>query len=203
MKRKKKPKRRLKNNMFDYVSGKIAACAENRIVIDCGGVGFALTASAAAVAAVAAKQEAKVPVYLAVRDDALELYGFKDEAERRLFLKLIDVSGVGAKLAITVLSGMNTERFTAAVASCDIAAFSAIKGVGKKTAERIILELKDKVESAVDVGIVPTAVGNVNEPAVSALISLGYERKEAEQAVRNAYADGMTTEQLVYKVLRG
>lgn len=189
--------------MFDYVSGKIAACAENRIVIDCGGVGFALTASAAAVAAIAAKQDAKVPVYLAVRDDALELYGFKDEAERRLFLKLIDVSGVGAKLAITVLSGMNTERFTAAVVSGDVAAFSAIKGVGKKTAERIILELKDKVESAADIGIIPMAVGNVNEPAVNALISLGYDRKEAEQAVRQAYTDGMTTEQIVYKVLHG
>lgn len=193
--------------MFDYISGKVATVTENRVVIDCGGVGFALTASAFACAECSRKTEVKMPVYLAVREDALELFGFGSEKERELFLLLITVSGVGPKLAISVLSGMNAERLGAAVACADVAALSSIKGVGKKTAERIALELKGKVADIMGESVLgANAIEGVelpNEEAVLALISLGYERKEAENTVRKVAKQDMTTEQIIRAALKG
>lgn len=188
--------------MFDYVSGKIAEVSENRIIVDCGGVGFALTATASACAEYSRKEQAAIPVYLAVREDALELYGFSTKRERELFLNLISVSGVGAKLAITLLSGMSADRLATAIASADVKALSAVKGVGKKTAERIALELRDKIAASADISIV-SALTTVDEKAVLALVSLGYEKKEAETAVKKAATSDMTTEQIVYAVLHG
>ena len=190
--------------MFDYVSGKVAAVSENKVVIDCGGVGFALTASAFACAEAAKKQEVKMPVYLAVRDDALELFGFSDYSERELFLLLIGVSGVGPKLAVSVLSGMTADRLTSAIASANAAALSTIKGVGKKTAERIVLELKGKVVAAgeiTDAAVTGSAVA-LDEKSVLALMGLGYERKEAENAVKKVFKPDMSTEDIVLAALR-
>ena len=188
--------------MFDYISGKIAAVIENKVIVDCGGVGFSLTASTGACAEYSRKADAKIPVYLAVREDALELFGFTNERERELFIKLIGVSGVGAKLAIAVLSGMPETRLISAIVSGDIAALSSIKGVGKKTAERIALELKNSFDGVV----VPTdgsPAVSIDENAVLALVGLGYERKEAELAVKKVSKPNMTTEQLVLAVLHG
>lgn len=189
--------------MFDYISGKVAAVSENKVVIDCGGVGFCLTSSAFGVAEAAKKQEVKMPVYLAVRDDALELFGFSDYAERELFLQLIGVSGVGPKLAIAVLSGMTADRLTSAIASGNAAALSTIKGVGKKTAERIVLELKGKVAPATgDIGVAAEASVLPDEKSVLALMGLGYERKEAENAVKKVFKPDMSTEDIVLAALR-
>ena len=110
--------------MFDYLSGKIVAVRENRVVLDCGGVGFALVCSANACAEYSRKTEAKVPVYLAVREDALELFGFVSEREREVFMSLIGVSGVGAKLAVGVLGGMSLDGLIAAIADGNAAALS-------------------------------------------------------------------------------
>lgn len=192
--------------MFDYISGKIAAVGENRVVIDCGGVGFAVTASAFTCADCSRKTEVKMPVYLAVREDALELFGFGSEKERELFLLLIGVSGVGPKLAITVLGGMAENRLAAAVASGDVAALSTIKGVGKKTAERIVLELKGKLPASyaeAGVSVAAESVAPANDEAVRALISLGYDRKEAEATVKKVTKPGMTTEQIIRAALAG
>ncbi len=190
--------------MFDYVSGKPTVVDENKLVIDCGGVGFMLTASVGACAEYGNKEFAKVPVYLAVREDALELYGFRDEAVRKLFMLLIGVSGVGAKLAISVLSGLPMDTVVAAIANTDAATISTIKGVGKKIAERIVLELKGKVDvfGAVS-GPTPSVSPELDENALSALIGLGYEKKEAETAVKKVYKPGMTTEDVVRAVLQG
>lgn len=190
--------------MFDYISGKPTVVDENKLVIDCGGVGFLLTASLGACMAHGNKEYAKVPVYLAVREDALELYGFRDETERKLFMLLISVSGVGAKLAVAVLSGLSTDAVISAIANTDAATISTVKGVGKKIAERIVLELKGKVDifGAVSVGDVPgTTV--LDEKAVLALVGLGYEKKEAESAVKKVYKTGMATEDIVRSVLQG
>ena len=188
--------------MFDYISGKVAAVSENKVVIDCGGVGFALTASAFACAEASRKQEVKMPTYLAVRDDALELFGFSGMQERELFLLLIGVSGVGPKLAVAVLSGMAADRLTSAIASGNAAALSTIKGVGKKTAERIVLELKGKVAPAVDDGGTVIAEQQLpDEKSVLALMGLGYERKEAEAAVKKAAKPDMSTEDIIRAVL--
>lgn len=189
--------------MFDYISGKVAAVSENKVVIDCGGVGFALTASAFACAEASRKQEVKMPVYLAVRDDALELFGFSGMQERELFLLLIGVSGVGPKLAVAVLSGMASDRLTSAIASGNAAALSTIKGVGKKTAERIVLELKGKVAPAMDDGGTVVVEQQLpDEKSVLALMGLGYERKEAEAAVKKVAKPDMSTEDIVLAALR-
>lgn len=188
--------------MFDYVSGNIASVGENRIVVDCGGVGFLLTASGYACEKYIKMRQAVIPVYLAVREDALELYGFSDENERKMFIQLITVSGVGAKLAISVLSGLPMDRLLSAIAGGDAAALSTIKGVGKKTAERIVLELKAKVESFGVVAAV-TESSALNSDAVNALIALGYDKKEAEAAVKRVSADNSTTEEIVRAALRG
>lgn len=192
--------------MFDYISGKVAAVGENRVVLDCGGVGFALTASAFTCEQCSRKAEARLPVYLAVRDDALELYGFGNERERELFLLLIGVSGVGPKAAISLLGGLNADRLASAIANGQTVALSAIKGIGKKTAERIVLELKGKIggaeglAAAVEQG---TAEAVTDKRAVEALVNLGYDKKEAEAAVAQAGKPGMTTEQIVFAVLHG
>lgn len=189
--------------MFDYISGKVAAVSENKVVIDCGGVGFSLTASAFACASAAQKSEIKMPTYLAVREDALELFGFADSAERDIFLLLIGVSGVGPKLAIAVLGGMPVNALASAIASGNIAALSSVKGVGKKTAERIILELKGKVVPSSDDALPNiTNAGLPDEKSVLALMALGYDRKEAENAVKKVSAPDMTTEDIVRAALR-
>lgn len=189
--------------MFDYLSGKIAAVKENRVVLDCGGVGFALTCSVNACAEYSRKAEAKIPVYLAVRDDALELFGFVSEREREVFMSLIAVSGVGAKLAVGILGGMSLDRLTAAIADGNAAALSSIKGIGKKTAERIVVELKSGFAEYAT-GDAPAALGGaVDEQALNALIGLGYDRREAEAAVKKVNKPGMTTEQIVFAVLHG
>lgn len=191
--------------MFDYISGKVAAVGEGRVVVDCGGVGFALTASAFTCAECSRKTEVKLPVYLAVREDALELFGFIDERERELFLQLINVSGVGPKLAVAVLGGMRTDRLISAVASADVAALSSIKGVGKKTAERIVLELKGKLADFAGGVVTETAAGApvADEQAVLALVSLGYDKKEAEAVVKKVTKPDMSTEQIIRAALAG
>ena len=132
----------------------------------------------------------------------MELFGFSTERERELFLQLIGVSGVGPKLAVAVLSGMNADRLTGVIASGDVAALSSVKGVGKKTAERIVLELKGKV-AAVAGEIAQTAPNSaLDENAVAALMSLGYDRKEAEAAVKKA-GEGLSTEEIIRAALRG
>ena len=191
--------------MFDYISGKVAYVGENKVVVDCNGVGFSLTTSAFTAADCSRKTEVKLPVYLAVREDALELFGFVSEKERELFLLLIGVSGVGPKLAVSVLGGMAADRLVAAIAGNDVAALSSIKGVGKKTAERIALELKNKLP---DIGIVVEGGAVVppkalDDTAVAALMSLGYDRKEAEAAVSRVSKPGITTEEIIREVLRG
>ena len=193
--------------MFDYISGNVAFVGENRVVIDCGGVGFSLTASAFTCAECSRKTQVKMPVYLAVREDALELFGFSNEKERELFLLLIAVSGVGPKLAVTVLGGMPTERLVGAIASGDAATLSTVKGVGKKTAERIALELKGKIGSVFGevegISVDAPSAGSIDENAVLALVSLGYERKEAEAAVKKVSKPDMPTEEIVRAALRG
>lgn len=191
--------------MFDFISGNVVEVGENRIVVDCGGVGFSLTATATACSAYSQKERAIIPVYLAVREDALELYGFSSKRERTLFLNLISVSGVGTKLAITLLSGLSADTIATAIATADVKLLSSVKGVGKKTAERLALELRDKISAIGDFELSDassTAI-NVDDNAVLALMSLGYEKKEAATAVKRVATPQMSTEEIVRAVLRG
>lgn len=195
--------------MYSYIKGKITEIGESYIVVEAGGIGYELSVSANAMSEFAARDgEVKVYCYLSVREDGVSLFGFASEREKAMFLKLVAVSGVGPKLALTVLGGMTTEQFAAAVIGSDIKALSKIKGVGKKTAERIALELRDKVSKdyeAVNPGeftVAETVTVDVNEDAVLALMTLGYSKQESEAAVSRVQKDDMTLEQLVYAALK-
>ena len=195
--------------MYSYIKGKIAEIGESYIVVEAGGIGYELSVSTNAMSEFASRDgEVKVYCYLSVREDGVSLFGFESKMEKSMFLKLVAVSGVGPKLALTVLGGMTTEQFAAAVIGSDIKALSKIKGVGKKTAERIALELRDKVSKdyeAVNTGEIvvhkPVSV-DANEDAVLALMTLGYSKQESEAAVLKVQKDGMTLEQLVYAALK-
>ena len=185
--------------MYSYIKGKITESGENYIVVENNGIGYELSVSANAVCELSKQSgDVKVYCYLSVREDGVSLFGFSSEREKSMFLQLIGVSGVGPKLALTALSGMTTEQFAAAIVRSDVKALSKIKGVGKKTAERIVLEAVGETD------VVTSAAKSegANEDAVLALMTLGYTKQEAEAAVLRVQKDGMPLEQLVYAALK-
>lgn len=178
--------------MFYYVKGTLALCEASVAVVDCGGVGYKLCVSDTTFSKIAGKLGSTVTLYtyLSVREDAMELYGFFSTDELSAFKMLITVSGVGPKVAMAVLSLMTPEKFAFAVSTGDVKAISRATNVGKRTAERIILELRDKVAkelTAVDTDtgevFTPSATAGATGEAISALMVLGYSRAEAERAL--------------------
>ena len=193
--------------MYNYIKGKLIESGENYVVVESGNIGYELNVSANTAAELsAAEGEVKIYCFLSVREDDMSLFGFATEQEKSMFVKLVSVSGVGPKLALTVLSGMTAGQFAAAVVKGDVTALSKTKGVGKKTAERIVLELKDKVNkdytSEETVSAVKADVTEVDEEAVLALMTLGYNRHEASEAVKRVQKDGMSLEQLIFTALK-
>lgn len=195
--------------MYNYIKGKLIEVSDSIAVIEAGGVGYELSVSALAAASLMPKIGSEVTLccHLSVREDDMSLFGFADKREKAMFLKLIEVSGVGPKLALAVLGGMNVEQLAAAIMGADVKSLSHIKGVGKKTAERIALELRDKIgkeySGEVTAAVpVPAAAANANEDAVMALMTLGYTRQEASAAVTRVQQEGMTLEQLVYAAIK-
>lgn len=153
------------------------------LVVDVGGVGYLLNASAGALRKAESGGEVTVETYLHVREDALQLYGFADAHERELFLQLLSVNGVGPKVALAIVSGSPAAELRLAIVLEDVARFQTIPGVGKKTAERIVLELKEKLGDTVPVAISPAAGTRPHAVARDALVELGYSVSEAEQAL--------------------
>ena len=150
------------------------------LVVDVGGVGYLVAASAAALRKADGAGECVVETYMHVREDTLQLYGFADAAERELFTQLLTVNGVGPKVALAIVSGSSGSELRRAIALEDAARFQAIPGIGKKTAERIVLELKGKLAPGVDA---PAATGRRSFVERDALVELGYTVAEAEQAL--------------------
>ena len=136
--------------MYAYIQGTVAEVGENTVVLDVGGVGYELNATASAVSSCAVGAVRRLPAYLVVKEDEMSLYGFADMREKNMFLRLIAVSGIGPKLALSVLGGMSVRELSRNIASGNSAALSSIKGVGKRTAERIVVELKDKITESCD-----------------------------------------------------
>ncbi len=178
--------------MIALITGKLAQKQPNSVIIDAGGVGYELTVPLSTFYDLGDEGAVvSLRVYTHVREDALQLYGFRTEREKRLFLLLLGVSGIGPKLAITVLSGLSAEELIEALRQSNLARLVGIPGVGKKTAERMIVELKDKaaalttpeIEDRVRSGIVANAGDAMREDLVSALINLGYQKSMAEKAV--------------------
>ena len=176
--------------MIYSVNGTVDLIEPNLAVIDCGGVGYACRTTANTLSQLKIGEKAKLLTYLSVREDAVELFGFYDAAELNCFKMLISVSGVGPKAALSILSGMTPQAFALCVASGDSKTLTNAPGIGRKTAERIVLELKDKVSKQdVAAGVQGSAVPIVAAPsnpyaeAVSALMVLGYSNGEATSAL--------------------
>ncbi len=180
--------------MIGYIKGKVLSFKDGTVLIENNGIGFEVACSASVYNKLVGAKEGEVYVYTAVREDGIFLYGFIDLDEKNMFLKLISVSGVGPKMGITVLSNMNLTDLAVAIATEDVKKLSKVKGLGKKTAERIILELKEQVSAE---GIEKssdedssTILEPVNEDAVVALMSLGFTKTESVNAIKLATSKG-------------
>ncbi len=193
--------------MYDYIKGEVASTDKDHAVIEAGGVGYRVYTSAQSLLHIRAGQAAKLHCHLVVREDAHTLYGFNTPEEREMFLRLTGVSGIGPKVALAILSAMKVSDLAAAIITSDERAFSKISGVGKKTAQRIIIDLAEKIrthEIIDDGGIAETMPGGagVEAEAIAALVSLGYNRAEAIKAVASVKNLGDTTEDIILLALR-
>ncbi|MGN0814110.1 MAG: Holliday junction branch migration protein RuvA [Candidatus Coproplasma sp.] len=183
--------------MIGYLKGKVIYMSADSAIIETGGVGYEVICSASAFSKMATGAIAEVYTYLQVSETAgVVLYGFSGMEEKNMFLKLISVSGVGPKMGISVLSSMDVNGLAAAIATQDIKRLSSVKGLGKKTAERIILELREKVaalpENAASLKDIPAPIANNDgdEDAIVALMTLGFTRAESQKAVLKARDGG-------------
>ena len=191
--------------MIALVSGTVAVRRPDAVVVDCGGVGYRLAVSAETFRRVpAVGKSITLHAHLVVRDDALALYGFATEEERELFLLLLGVQAVGPKVALAVLSGGSPRELVGALAAGDAARFQVVPGIGKRTAERIIVELREKVAPADDDD--PITVSRADDPRLLArdgLVGLGFSVQEAAEMLESAPAKAETPEDLIAHALRG
>lgn len=174
--------------MIAHIRGKLLTKHPNQAIVETGGVGYDITISVPTFSELPAiSGEVSLFIHTHVREDVIALYGFLRPTEKLLFEKLIAVSGIGPKLAITVLSGMGADDVVAAIRGNDVARLTRIPGIGKKTAERMILELHDKLPPQ-SPGQAPSAplMSAVEEDVLSALVNLGYQRTVAEKSVAGA-----------------
>jgi len=197
--------------MIAHLTGILLAKSPQSIIIDVGGVGYeAIVPLSTFYALPEPNQKVGLSIYTHVRDDALTLFGFQTRLEKSLFLMLISVSGIGPKLAVNILSGIGPQELLEAIAMGDALRLQAIPGVGKKTAERIALELKDRASKAIgdrDIPQVPAPQAEdrrILEDALSALVNLGYSAKSAKMALDKARSrlGEMTLEELIREALR-
>jgi len=179
------------------------------LMLDVGGVGYELEAPMTTFYELPAVGE-RVTLYthLVVREDAHLLYGFVREAQRRLFRELLKVNGVGPRVALAVLSGLSDDEFSRCVAEEDIARLTKVPGIGRKTAERLVIEMRDKLPKDIPMPASTTTAGPVapGDPvseAVSALVALGYKPNEASRAVRSASTKGLSAEEIIRQALKG
>ena len=191
--------------MIAYLAGKLLEKHANAAVVDVGGVGYDVSIPLATFYELGeVGSDVTLRIYTHVREDAIQLYGFKTVRERDLFLRLISVQGIGPKLGITMLSGMSADEIVAAIRTNNVLRIKSIPGVGQKTAERIVIELRDKVvelSAATDESVeAATPSDAVFDDAVSALVNLGYQKAVAEKALKQAAQEG--TEMTVQKLLR-
>lgn len=178
-------------NMIAHLRGKLLSKQPDRAVIEAGGVGYDVAITGPTYSELPnISAEVALHIHTHVREDALSLFGFVSADEKRLFEKLISVSGIGPKLAITILNGISTERLVTAIRGNDLASLTKISGIGKKTAERMVLELRDKLDAFAVTAKAPAAASAVEEDVLSALVNLGYQRPAAEQAMKHVAKSG-------------
>ncbi len=193
--------------MIEYLSGKLIDKSPTKVILLCGGVGYGALISLTTYEQLPdVEGEASLFTYLAVREDAMTLFGFSEAAERDMFLLLTGVTGVGPKTAIGMLSGMGAEQLRDQIAAGNSAALTTLPGIGKKSAERIVLELRDKIDT-VSGGNLPLPADGLGKAVVrgdtlAALVELGYGRPAAERAIRSALKNGSDVEKSVETLIK-
>lgn len=192
--------------MIEYVRGKIEEITPAYVVVEtAGGVGYMLNISLNAYTKLQSEREARLYVYEAIREDAYVLYGFTDKHERELFMLLITVSGVGPNTARMILSSLTPADLEAVISGGNVGALKSVKGIGAKTAQRIIVDLKDKINTTGDSLLIHTQIENeAYEEALAALIMLGFTRQMSEKALKKLYAENpkVTVEQAIKQALK-
>lgn len=189
--------------MIAHLNGRLVEKTPTHIIVECAGVGYWVRISLNAYSKIGNDENIRILTQLQVREDAHILYGFYSDKEREMFNHLISVSGIGANTAMLMLSAMSSEEIAAAIVSENVALIQAIKGIGAKTAQRVILDLKDKVVKS-DFGTENLfRPNNTNQnDALTALLALGFEKKKAEKAVEKVTKENQTVEQLIKEALK-
>ncbi|TRX72047.1 Holliday junction branch migration protein RuvA [Carboxylicivirga sp. M1479] len=170
--------------MYEYISGKVAESSPAHVVIDVNGIGYLLHISLNTFTRLEGKQEAQLFIHENIREDAFSLFGFADPSERDLFRHLISVSGIGANTARMMLSSLSPEELRGAILTDNVNVIKGVKGIGAKTAQRVIVDLKDKLgKEPVDQKIFATQDNTIRDEALSALVMLGFAKASAQKAV--------------------
>jgi len=185
--------------VYEFIRGTVISRGDGAVVLETGGIGYRLVVSASTQAAVPPSGEFLLHAHHVVRDDRAELFGFADPAERYLFRQLLSVSGVGPAVALGLLSTFESAALASHIASGDAALLTRAKGIGKRTAERILVELRDKLAKS---GVPVAAAGGVRADAVLALCSLGLARSDAESRVAHVKDENLEVEEIVRRALR-
>ena len=194
--------------MFDHLAGTVSDIDINLAVVDCGGVGYAVNTTVNTLSKIKLNEKAKLYISEYIKEDSFELYGFATLSEKRCFDMLLTVSGIGPKAAQAILSAATPEGLAIAIMNGDEKAITVAQGVGKKIAQRVILELKDKVSkemgsSSVELPVIHSpADGDSRNEAVAALMVLGYSTPEINSALKGMNISGMSTEQIVKIALK-
>lgn len=194
--------------MFSYIIGTIEYKGDNLLILDNNNIGYEITISNNTLMSLPNLGESiKIHTYVHFKEDGVSIYGFENLDEKEMFLKLINISGVGPKAAIGILSGLTPSALSIAIMRQDDKSIASIKGIGKKTAERIVLELKDKVNITSEIANVQIEkdieYSNALNEAIDVLISLGINKLEASKVAKAHYSENATAEDIVAKSLRG
>jgi Holliday junction DNA helicase RuvA len=192
--------------MYDYIKGEVVSTDKDLAILETGGIGYRIHTTSQSLQHIRAGETAKLYCQFVVREDAHMLYGFITTEEREMFVRLTGVSGIGPKAALAVLSAMKISELAAAIITSDETALQKVPGIGKKTAQRIIIDLAEKIGKSEIVGDsdmpgVPGGMG-IEAEALAALVALGYNRAEAMRAVASVKNLGDTTEELILMALK-
>ena len=191
--------------MIAHLQGKLVEKSPTQIVIDCGGVGYHVNISLHTYSLLPNTDFIKVYTHLQIKEDAHTLFGFMEKSEREIFRLLLSVSGIGASIARTMLSSLDPKQITNAIATADVVTIQSIKGIGSKTAQRVILDLKEKVLKLYDLDEVSMSKSNTNrDEALSALEVLGFVRKTSEKVIEKIIKEDpeATVESIIKKALK-
>jgi len=189
--------------MIGYLTGKIISSKPTQIILDVNGVGYLVNISISTFEKISEKESTSLFIHTSVKEDSITLFGFYTQSEKEMFELLISISGIGPKVSLGILSGIAVDDLKDAIANGNVSRLIAIPGIGRKTAERVVLELRNKVDSIKSDGSIKET--SAKDEAVSALATLGYQRQIAEKVVRDLLAENpsYSLEELIRKALAG